>query len=337
LDTTFFEVVDARRMALRPALTEYFRKYLGVDPTPATLREYRMEEVFKDVAYDFREAPSDDIARNAYIDLVDVYLRVLRATTNWMSGDTKTGGPVGRLIDSAASVADKLTILTFNHDLVIENEITRRARLARRWCIDESYGSVSKSLITLYPGDKTPRFHLHQEGECAHDRPIVVLKLHGSLNWVVRINSDRPTRSFLQGEGLPKDVHLLIRREIAERQTYVRKGAGRTRWKLWPIVVPPIYAKHEMRADILDTVWSDAALAIQDADQVLFFGYSLPPLDVEAEKLFERSLLKNSSADWINVVNPASASAGRFAGVSPKRAVRWYPSLETFFAAGAFS
>src|SRR5207249_11368326 len=34
-----------------------------------------------------------------------------------------------------------VTILTFNHDLVIENEIFRRSQLVGRWCLDEGYGS----------------------------------------------------------------------------------------------------------------------------------------------------------------------------------------------------
>jgi hypothetical protein len=336
LDTTFFEVVDARGISLSPALTTYFRNYLGVEPTASTLREYRMEEVFKDVAYDFRETPNDKVALDAYIDLVDLYLRVLRGTTNWLSGDSRTGGPVGRLLDSAATAGDSLTVITFNHDLVIENELVRRARLRRRWCLDKGYGSASEELHLLYPASNVARFHLHSDDACEHDRPISILKLHGSLNWVVRLNSKRPPAKFLKGEGPAKEIHLLIRREISERQHYARKGAGRKRWDLWPIVVPPVYAKHELRTQILDGVWADAKSALRAADQVLFYGYSLPELDVEAEKLFERALLQNANADWINVVNPASSSAGRFARVSPKRPVRWYPSLDHFFDSGGF-
>lgn len=97
----------------------------------------------------------------------------------------------------------------------------------------------------------TSQFHLHSDGICEHDRPIKVLKLHGSLNWVVRLNSKRPPASF----------------EISERQSYVRKGAGRKRWDLWPIVV------------------------LKAADQILFYGYSLPELDVKAEKLFAISAI----------------------------------------------
>jgi hypothetical protein len=111
---------------------------------------------------------------------------------------------------------------------------------------------------------------------------------------------------------------------------------GRTEWTLWPIVVPPVYAKQELRAAALQQTWTDARSAIEQADRLLFYGYSLPALDVEAEKLLERAITLNHNADWIDVVNPASPSAGRFASVSPRKLVRWYPSLSQLLSEDAF-
>ncbi|MGB7686784.1 MAG: hypothetical protein WBL45_13505 [Solirubrobacterales bacterium] len=325
LDTTFFETVDARGIALSQPLRFYFENYIGIEPTPTTLREYRMEEIFKDVSYDFREDTGDSAALDAYIDLVDLYLRVLRETTNWLCADNRTGGPVGRLLAVAAGIADELTIITFNHDLVIENEIARRHPLNQRWCIDQGYGSVSSSLSPLVPIDSekaSKLFHFHEQDACDHSKPITVLKLHGSLNWNVRINSSRPTAHFLANGGGRRPVQLVTRRQIANRSTFHRAsgGKGRTEWAMWPIIVPPVYAKQALRPAALKQVWNDARQAIQEADRMLFFGYSLPSLDVEAEKLFERGLLRNDKINRLDVVNPSPAAAGRFAEVAPVNA-----------------
>jgi len=337
LDTTFFETVDARNINLSPWIRAYLRDFLGIDPIQSTLREHRMEEVFKDVSYDFRETPDDKVALNAYIDLVDLYLRVLRETTNWLCDPKRKGAPIGRLLDAAAKRSDKLTIITFNHDLVIENEIERRKALRSRWCLDEGYGSVSKDFTLVNPGDSAvPLFRIHGDGECDHDRPITLLKLHGSLNWVVRINSQRPTSRFLKTGGGGGNIHLSTRQRIESREIMVRHGSGRTRWQLWPVVVPPIYAKQSMRAEIIQKAWIDARSAIESADRMLFFGYSLPGLDVEAEKTVERSLLRNKHLKWVDVVNPAPSSAGRFASVSPSLPIRWYPALTDFLDADGF-
>jgi hypothetical protein len=335
LDTTFFETVERRGVAVSLELRRYFQRIVGIDPTPTTLRELRMEEVFKDAFYDLDERPADKTVLNGYIDLVDLYLRLLRETTNWLCEDKRSGAPIGRLLAEAARSADELVVITFNHDLLIENEIFKRAQLRRRWCLDNGYGSLGPTLDVLGPIGGAPVFPVHEDGRCDHVRPITVLKLHGSLNWVVRLTSRRPTANFLRGKAGDRPIMLLTRRQIRERQTVVRSGTGRKRWDTWPVVVPPVYAKQALRSAVQAT-WDDARAALVAAERVVFFGYSLPGIDIEAEKLIERALTK-SPAPWIDVVNPAPAAAARFAEVSRTVPVRWYPGLRDFFDAGAFS
>jgi hypothetical protein len=336
LDTTFFETVDAKGIQLSDALENYFRNFLGIEPIPSTLRERRMEEVFADVFFDFLEAPNNRQTLRAYIDLIDLYLRVLQENTNWLCEDGREGAPIGRLLD-AARVSEHLSVITFNHDLVIENEIHRRARLRGRWCLDQGYGAISEQLNALQPGAGVPVFNLHELGECDHAEPIILLKLHGSLNWQVRINSARPSAGVLRGEG-SADTHVLNSRRLRGREVFVRAGSrGRSEWKLWPVVVPPVYEKQALRGGVIQASWADARGFLQEADRVVFFGYSLPMLDVEAEKLFERALTKNNKIEWIDVVNPAPDAAARFAGIAPAVPLHWYPGVDEFFDAGAFS
>jgi hypothetical protein len=90
LDATFFETVAARKIALGPPLRHYLESVLSLDLSTSTLREQPMEQVFADVFYDFIEAQSDTAMLNAYIDLIDLYVRVLRETT---TGCARTVGP----------------------------------------------------------------------------------------------------------------------------------------------------------------------------------------------------------------------------------------------------
>jgi hypothetical protein len=331
LDTTFFETVAARKIALGPALRRYLRIVLSLDLSTSTLREQPMEQVFADVFYDFNEAQSDASMLNAYIDLVDLYVRVLQETTNWLCKDGRTGAPIGKLLAAAAKHAEELTVITFNHDLVIENEIHRRAALSSRWCVDQCYGSMSGDLQPLVPLSPLPVFHDHDSGRCDHSRPITLLKLHGSLNWVERINSRRPTASVLNGSR-SLELNLLIKRQVLGREVFVRrKGRGRTQWNLWPIVVPPVYAKSALRG-AMAKAWADARTAVEEADRLVVFGYSLPALDIEAEKLFERAIAQNSTLPFVDVINPAHESAARFSGVGRARPMHWCPSVDVMLA-----
>lgn len=336
LDTTFFEVVQTRNIQLSPALRSYFRTLTRSDLSPDRVRKLRMEELFKDLYFDFQESPESGRLRSAYTDLIYLYQRVLRETTNWLC--SRRGGPVGRLIADAADRASHLSVITFNHDLVIENEIHRRARLRARWCLDRGYGSFGEDLLTLVPtpSGRTSVFPLHEDGLCSHAQPLEVLKLHGSLNWFVRLSGSQPTARTLSGEAGARDVYLLNSQLAADNPRYRRqtRGArGRREWDLWPVIIPPIYAKRALRRRV-QQAWDDAQNALREAERVVFFGYSLPLIDIDAEKLFERALAENANLKWADVINPAPESAQRYAGLAPAVPIRWYPTLSSFMDAG---
>ena len=334
LDATFFATAQSLGIPLSPNLRTYFES-VGIDSAPAAMRRLRMEEVFKDVFFDFQDDLQNQIALGAYIDLVDLYLRVLRETTNWLAADSRRGAPVGRLIAAAAGAADDVTIVTFNPDLVIENEIQRRAQLRRRWCLERGYGTFSAQFGDTMPRRAAPIFVRHDDELCDHSRPIQVLKMHGSLNWVSRITGQRPSAGLMSGNSTPP-IHLLVRRSIGASEFIVRTGAGRTRWRTWPLVVPPVYSKQALRARLND-VWHDARSALEAADRVVVFGYSLPLIDVDAEKMIERSLAKNAQLGWLDVIDPAPAAAQRYAGLaSGGLPLRWHPSLPLFLRSDTF-
>jgi hypothetical protein len=338
LDITFFETVQGLGIQLAPALRSYLRTILGTEPAPDRIRATRMEEFFKDLFFDFQDVPNDARYRRAYTELVDLYVRVLRETTNWLCEDGRNGAPVGRLIAAAADASESVVVVTFNHDLVIENEIHRRPRLRARWCLDEGYGSFGSQLGRLTPAAPRPLFPLHVDGGCDHARPVTILKMHGSLNWIVRLNAALPTARTLSGEAGTRDVHLLNARQLQARARIGRESAGRGRsvWYTWPVIIPPIYAKQALRRRI-QPVWQDARTAIEECDRLVFFGYSLPEIDIEAEKLFERGIATNPNLQWADVINPAAVSAHRYAGLAPAIPIRWYPSLDRFLRAGAFT
>jgi hypothetical protein len=336
LDATFFRTLRARQVPIPPALRLYIKRLLGADPTPALLEQLRMEEFFKDLYYDFQSAPESGSMRTAYIELVNVYTRVLRDTTNWLCRDERRGAPIGQLIAAAAGVADTLNIVTFNHDLVIENEIFKRARLRNRWCLETGYGAIASDMTKIRSGIAGADFPRHSS-ECDHSRPITVLKLHGSLNWVVRMRGVYPSTSRLTGRTSSNEVALSRRREIIARLRYTvaQKDRGRTSWNTWPVIIPPIYAKQAL-IQTVQPAWDEAREALRTCDRLVVFGYSLPSADIEAEKLFQRALSINSNAKRIEIVNPDPDSSSRFGRLLPKKPLSWYPSSRIFLESDPF-
>lgn len=102
------------------------------------------------------------------------------------------------------------------------------------------------------------------------------------------------------------------------------------------MLVPPIYAKQLFIQNFMAPVWHDAHGALAACDRVVLFGYSLPPLDIEAEKDFQRAIAQNVRLSHIDVINPDTAAASRYAAAFPRLSVHWYHDLGRFLHTNPF-
>jgi hypothetical protein len=248
-----------------------------------------------------------------------------------MNEDNRTGGPVGRLIAHAVEASDTVKLITFNQDLVLENEIHKRARLRPLWCIEHGYGAFSAhaQVMTTSASNTFP----NHSSTCDHGERLQVLKLHGSLNWQVRMNGRQPSSRILAGRGNPARVRVTRRRKVPDRLRFTKpKSRGRTSWYMWPVIVPPVYNKQALIQRFLPQVWEDAQNALRVCDRLILFGYSLPSTDIEAEKLFQRSIYRNEELKAVEVINPDPNAAARYARMIPKKPLRWFPDVHSLWS-----
>ncbi len=334
LDTTFFDKIRDLKVTVPNDLRAYAENLPTGSPFDVAAGSIRMEEFFKDLFFDFSEKASDSPSiAAAYTALVDIYRRVISETTDWMNEDGRRGGPVGRLIAEAVETDDSVTLLTFNQDLVLENEIHKRARLRSLWCLEHGYGAFSEHAQMLRRKRVTRSFDLHAK-DCDRGARLRILKLHGSLNWQVRMNGRQPSPRILSGTTKPSAVQVTRRRKIPNqlRFTKARRGPGRTVWYMWPVLIPPVYNKQALIKRFIPQVWDDARDVLGACERLIFFGYSLPPTDIEAEKLFQRAIFVNDSLRAIDVINPDPDAAARYARLVPTKPLRWHPSVSTFLS-----
>ena len=102
-----------------------------------------------------------------------------------MRPESYSGGPVGKLITKAAEIATRVDIITFNHDLVIENDIYKRKRLRERWCIHKSYGTFGEGR-TYLETKGVSMFPIHSD-KCDH------------MSWSFTRCTGRSTGGFASG------------------------------------------------------------------------------------------------------------------------------------------
>lgn len=180
--------------------------------------------------------------------------------------------PAAVVLDAWASrlhVGD--TIVTFNWDLLHEAALFRLGK----WHYSDGYGFTC--------GDAP--------SGCTSG--LIVLKLHGSVNWGQRDEQDCNPAIEHKADFFPgaQDDHSV----------YLR-GAGQ--WNEGRYMIIPSYLKDLSTNRLLLSLWNQAFDALSTAEHVTVVGFQLHPADALARQLLGLALTRNSNSFGLQVVSP---------------------------------
>jgi hypothetical protein len=159
------------------------------------------------------------------------------------------------------------TLITFNYDPVLEFSLEYIcAEIGLAWGPQDGYGIP---------------FHreLSSNGDVADltgGRPsdLRLLKLHGSMNWMVSTNE------------WPAPPEFLFRLQTYGGPGFLCKVENERGRRVRPVFVPPRQVK-EYATFGLDNLWLQAEEALETADSLHVIGYSFPETDVCARSLMD--------------------------------------------------
>lgn len=176
-----------------------------------------------------------------------------------------------------------VTCITFNYDDVLDQalwEVNPRHRgnpghmIPKHWHPDGGYG------FFIRPSSLA----VHDKSQYMNTTAMLLLKLHGSINWYPR-----------KGERPPYNLNAMHHDEnwfssppdvFSPPQAMVARH-----FEPDPFIIPPVLDKTALSNEpILQVVWSLAKDAISRASRVYFVGYSMPVTDMAASFLFNESL-----------------------------------------------
>lgn len=164
---------------------------------------------------------------------------------------------------------------------------------------DSAMMYVSKATLGALPNYHCDIANIAQIGPA--QRFGTLLKLHGSLNWLL-------CKTCLRLElGETDSIRYLqvLQKVVATdlRSTFLSDGAPCTvcQSKLRPLLVAPSHLK-DYRNPHLAQVWYEAQHVMRQAKRVVFVGYSMPDDDVEVIYLVKRSLANITNPKQITVV-----------------------------------
>jgi len=140
-----------------------------------------------------------------------------------------------------------------------------------------------------------------------------LLKLHGSLNWLLCKTCLRLELGETDSTRYLQVLQRVVGPDL--RSTFLTDGApcAVCQSKLRPLLVAPSHLK-DYRNPHLAQVWYEAQRVMRQARRVIFVGYSMPDDDIEVVYLVKRSLAHITDPKRITVVefcqeNPAIAAS----------------------------
>lgn len=182
------------------------------------------------------------------------------------------------------------SFITFNYDDVLDqalwevNKILTVPTDKPYWHPDGGYGFFCR------PSEQT----IVDTNQIMDRTNMLLLKLHGSLNWRIRKGYESPLSidavvhhepwlPSLRGERIDTnliDIHL----------------------EPEPFIVPPILTKDSLiKQPILRLLWAIAYQKLSEADNIVFIGYSMPITDIATSFLFSESVQNNAKIRVVNL------------------------------------
>lgn len=184
-----------------------------------------------------------------------------------------------------------VSIITTNWDVLLEQYMYRNG-------IEFDYNFNSEYVIDESVKSKT----LKGKSEDS----IKLLKIHGSINWFRCLRC-----GTLQVCGVDECGQYLFDDSKEEKCYKCGQIAYGDQVQLKPEIITPTMFK-SINSQLYNNLWQNAAYQLQNADKIIFCGYSLPIADFEFRYLLKQNIKRNVKIDVVlyHNDNPAEISEG---------------------------
>lgn len=161
-----------------------------------------------------------------------------------------------------SNLAPDDAIISLNYDLIVDNSLLHKSKTA-------DYG---------FPIRHVRNPHILYDNR--QDVYVKLYKLHGSLNWLYC----PACRAVDLTPGVKGAVYIFLDKELTHCPAcHVRYD---------PMIITPTFLKN-YNNHYIGRVWVAAEETLQQADEIVFIGYSLPDADIVLRTMFARSVYRN--------------------------------------------
>ena len=203
------------------------------------------------------------------------------------------------------------TIITFNWDTMLDDALERRQQLRKDTDFDGTnqytnfLQEMSATKIGTWSGMAVKPPYAEQLPKVGR-----YLKMHGSVDW--HYCNDPKCRGYAK-------VFPMVE---VDNPFYCSECHSRTQ----RLMVPPVLNKQYQDLPLMRSIWNTAEVELQEADEIVVWGYSLPPTDFRAARLLryfpredETIPFQQRKLQRYTLINPSVVS-----GKDPKTLGRTY-------------
>lgn len=231
---------------------------------------------------------------NLYRQLVDLIVGELNRASSIVDRHSQGAWAVySRFVKHL--VASESVVITFNYDMLLERILAEEH--TNDWHMVDGYGIDIPLTDEAFPTHTASKSTT--EVSQAWRSKVLLLKLHGSINWgVPTIALDKGNKIYRRRSG---GGDCMLHRKVPH------PGGLPLILHFEPVIVPPIVDKSQWLGNqTFRYLWNMANQAIQEAKEIIFIGYSLPPTDFMAEFMFRQAKMGQSQRRTILIDPNAS-------------------------------
>ena len=217
-----------------------------------------------------------------------------------------------------------ISVISVNWDCVLENAIY--------WCLEKLGTKAIDIDYCCYsiPFEGTSRHTTSILQKAKNLYNLKVMKLHGSVNWLLCPNCNRLCVGLGASTGQLYEYTIGRRCVECSEEGVYDEGTEMSGPILEPFIISPTFMKQFDNAHI-QMVWHNAYMDLCRADKIVFIGYSLPEADYHLRTLLKRAIRTGTEIDVVLVGDDRVPDDPAFENIRHKYASSRY---EAFFGTG---
>ncbi|MBU4350325.1 hypothetical protein KJ830_01815 [bacterium] len=249
-----------------------------------------IEDILTNLEIDIEKTKSNDlqIVRDRVITIILVTFFKLTSKSDYYKKNSEYFLFFNKLNDND-------TIITYNWDLLLDNILGREKIISKIKNLGQTEDDISRKqylrMLKYLSAYRDLSWDRTSEPYDKYQSKGYYLKLHGSIDWLYCPNEDCGSYSKVYP----------VKKIIGEEYFIADYKCSECSSRMKHLIIPPVLNKNYSSFPFIKKLWNIALEELKSADELVIWGYQLPPTDFYNKWLFRQ---KSDKLKKVIIINP---------------------------------